>query len=104
MSKANIPARNDNRIMFRPSPHTLATLTALGERQGISPSVVARRILEETVDAGPVRQALDLLVDRVLVLDELVRIMLSDVEAERVSEAEYIARLRAIAMREGVGR
>ena len=101
MSKTSIPVGNDKRIMFRPTPHTFDTLRALGERQGISPSIVARRILEETVHAGPVRQALDLLVDRVLVLDELIRIMLSDVEAERVSEAEYVARLRAISMRDG---
>jgi hypothetical protein len=101
MSKASIPARNDQRIMFRPSPHTFAALSDLGERQGISPSIVARRILEEMVHAGPVRQTLDLMVDRILVLDELIRIMLSDVEAERVGEAEYVARLRAISLREG---
>ena len=104
MEKAYPPRKFDKRIMFRPSPHTFAALSALGERQGISASVAARRILEETVDAGPVRQSLDLLVDRVLVLDELVRIMLSAVEAERVGEAEYFARLRAIAMREGDSR
>lgn len=101
MSKTVIPAKNENRIMFRPNPHTFAALVALGERQGISPSVAARRILEETVDAGPLRQTLDLVVDRLLVLDELVRIMLSDVEAERVGEAEFFARLRAISIRDG---
>ena len=104
MGKSYPTRKFDNRIMFRPSPHTFAALAVLGERQGISPSVVARRILEETIDAGPIRQALDLLVDRIFVLDELVRIMLSDVEAERLGEAEYVARLRAIALRGGVGR
>lgn len=103
MKKPYPPRKIDKRIMFRPSPHTFAVLSALGERQGISASVAARRILEESVDAGPIRQSLDLLVDRILILDELVRIMLSDVEAERLGEAEYVARLRAISLREGAG-
>ena len=103
MDKKFASRKVDNRISFRASPRILEVLCALGERQGNSPSVVARRILEEKIDSGPVRQALDLLVDRILVLDELIRIMLSDVEAERVSEAEYVARLRAIRMRDGGG-
>ena len=101
MNKLDIPNGNGNRIMFRPSPHTFAALTTLSRRQGVSPSVAARRILEESVHAGPLRQTLDLMVERILVLDELVRILLSDVEVERLSEAEHFARLRAIAVRDG---
>ena len=92
MGKSYPPRKFDNRIMFRPSPQTFEALSALGERQGISASTVARRILEESMD---------LLGDRILVRDELVRIMLSDVEAERLGVAEYFARLRAISLREG---
>ena len=103
MGKSYPTRKFDNRIMFRPSPQTFEALSALGERQGISASSVARRILEESLDAGPFRQSLDLLVDRILILDELVRIMLSDVEAERLGEAEYFARLRAISFRAGDG-
>ncbi|MEL7096470.1 MAG: hypothetical protein AAFR92_04280 [Pseudomonadota bacterium] len=103
MDKRFTPRDADNRISFRASPQTLEVLAALGDRHKISPSVAARRILEDTVHAGPIRQTLDLVVDRLLVLDELVRIMLSDVEAERLGEAEYLARLRAISLRDGGG-
>ncbi|MEO1188574.1 MAG: hypothetical protein AAFW60_05830 [Pseudomonadota bacterium] len=87
----------DNRISFRASPRTLNVLTAYGDKFGISPSVAARRILDETAAIGPFQETLDLMVDRILVLDELVRLMLSDVESERIGEAEHYARLRAIA-------
>ena len=58
--------------------------------------MVARRILDEAIHKGSVEETLDLVVDRLLILDELVRMMLSDVEAERIGEAEHFARLRAI--------
>lgn len=102
MSDRPLPRGNKDRIMFRPSPTTMAALTAYSEKQGISPSVAARRILDEAVHVGPIQRTLDLVVDRLLVLDELVRLMLSDLEAERIGEAEHYARLRAISQTEKV--
>lgn len=99
MAKQFPPRKTDNRIMFRASANTYAALLKHSELQGISISIAARRILDEAVHIGPLRQTLDLVVDRLLVLDELVRIMLSDIEAERVGEAEFYARLRAISIR-----
>jgi hypothetical protein len=96
MAVTDIPVGNGNRIMFRASASTYAALALHGRRQGISPSVAARRILDEAVHKGTVEQTLDLLIDRILILDELVRLMLSDVEAERIGEAEHQARLRAL--------
>ena len=96
MDKA-FPVRDvDNRISFRASPRTLKVLSDYGRKLGVSPSVAARRILDDTADIGPIQETLDLVVDRLLILDELVRLMLSDVEAERIGEAEHYARLRAI--------
>lgn len=101
MDKKFSPRKVDNRISFRASVHTLEALSALGEQHSLSPSVVARRIIEDTVQAGPFRQTLDLVVDRLLVIDEMLRIMLSDIEIERLGEAEHVARWRAIALRDG---
>lgn len=96
MEKAFPLRKIDNRIMFRASVSTYTALSAIAARQGISPSVAAKRILDEAVHEGPTRQTLDLVVDRLLILDELVRIMLSDIEVERVGLAEHYARLRSI--------
>jgi len=98
------PRKIDNRIMFRASAGTFEALTKIARLQGVSRSVAARRLLDEAIHHGPLEQTLNLVVDRLLVLDELVRIMLSDVEQERVGEAEYFARLRAINFREPRGR
>lgn len=101
MDKAFASRTVDNRISFRASANTHAALAKLAQLQGVSLSVVAKRIVDDAVYKGPLQQTLDLVVDRLLVLDELVRIMLSDVEAERVGEAEFFARLRAISIRDG---
>ena len=98
----SFPNRNvDNRISFRASANTHAALSKLAKLQGVSLSVVAKRMVDDAVIKSPLQQTLDLVVDRLLVLDELVRIMLSDVEAERLGEAEFFARLRAISIRDG---
>ena len=96
MAVQEIPAGNANRIMFRASAKTYSVLARYAAQQGLSPSVVARRILDEAIHKGSVEETLDLVVDRLLILDELVRMMLSDVEAERIGEAAHFARLRAI--------
>jgi len=101
MDKAFEARKVDNRISFRASANTQVALAKLARLQGVSPSVVAKRMVDDAVYQGPLQQTLDLVVDRLLVLDELVRIMLSDAEAERVGEAEFFARLRAISIRDG---
>ena len=101
MDKAFAARTIDNRISFRASANTHAALAKLAQLQGGALSVVAKRIVDDAVFNGLLQLSLDLVVDRLLVLDELVRIMLSDVEAERVGEAEFFARLRAISIRDG---